>query len=298
MHGLGDNLHQRAVVRHLLAQGHELGLVTPWPQVYYDLPVRCYFPADSLRTQKANMAGVTGVEKVTPAIEKSYEAKKRIWYTAQGVRKTGGFLPAMFDYLCERDYNSDFSFPSPALWKYAAAGKIAWRAVGRPVLFYRPLVARAEWPGCDNRNPDKDIYAQLINRIRDRFFVVSVADLKPDIEWITSEPVHADLTFHAGELSFELIAGLMLISSLVFCSPGFALVMAQAIGTPAVCVFGGRENSSAYSIGAQMTPTLGIDPINPCLCFDHLHNCDKWIDIDKAQSALEKFIVENKCVTG
>src|SRR3546814_11400043 len=36
MHGLGDNLHQRAILRHLM-QSHEVWLETPWPCIYHDL---------------------------------------------------------------------------------------------------------------------------------------------------------------------------------------------------------------------------------------------------------------------
>ena len=37
MHGLGDNLHERAIVRELM-RGHDLWLKTSWPQLFWDLP--------------------------------------------------------------------------------------------------------------------------------------------------------------------------------------------------------------------------------------------------------------------
>ena len=37
MHGLGDNLHERAIVRELM-RGRDLWLKTSWPQLFWDLP--------------------------------------------------------------------------------------------------------------------------------------------------------------------------------------------------------------------------------------------------------------------
>ncbi len=103
-------------------------------------------------------------------------------------------------------------------------------------MVYRPLVERTEWNGCAARNPDHSAYAALFASIRDQFHVVSIADLVPNVEWISGARVEADQKFHAGELEFEALAGLFSIASLVFCSPGFAVILAQTVGTT-----GGRD---------------------------------------------------------
>src|SRR5690348_14858775 len=57
MHGLGDNLHQRAIVRDYLGRGHKIWLETPWPSVYHDLvgrQVRLVNTGSRLRTQAKN----------------------------------------------------------------------------------------------------------------------------------------------------------------------------------------------------------------------------------------------------
>jgi len=156
-------------------------------------------------------------------------------------------------------------------------------------MLYRPLQERAEWGGCRNRNPDHAAYAELFRSIRDRFFVVSVADFEPGREWMVGEPVEADLEFHNGELDFETIAGLTRMASLVFTPPGFAVVLAQAVETPVACVFGGYENSKSFSGGARFSQYLGIDPIRPCHCFSHDHQCKKAIDMPKAIARLKAF---------
>ena len=72
-------------------------------------------------------------------------------------------------------------------------------------MLHRPLVARTEWTGCGNRNPDLAAYSELMGAIRDRFFVVSVADLEDKREWLVGEACSPDVALHHGELVFEVL---------------------------------------------------------------------------------------------
>jgi ADP-heptose:LPS heptosyltransferase len=159
-------------------------------------------------------------------------------------------------------------------------------------MVLRPLVERTEWRGCAARNPDPIAYAALYNGIRHRFFVVSLADLVPGAEELVTD-LRADICLHKGEMDIEAIAGLMSRAALTFCSPGFAVPLSQAIGTPVIAVFGGFECSRSFSYGHRFAPTLGIDPINPCQCFSHTHQCDKRIDLPMAHADIEEFITDN-----
>ncbi len=157
-------------------------------------------------------------------------------------------------------------------------------------MLYRPLVDRpSDWTGCNARNPDHEAYLALFNSIRDQFFVVSVADLVPNQEWIVGHRIEADAECHAGELEFETLAAVTSMAAIVFCSPGFAAVLAQAVGAPVATVFGGYERSSFFFEGKKSAPVLGIDPINPCECFAHDHACRKAIDIPAAKARLAEF---------
>src|SRR3546814_2604756 len=89
---------------------------------------------------------------------------------------------------------------------------------------------------------------------------------------------------HRGELDFETIAALTKKAGLMFSSPGFAVILAQSVGTPSVCVFGGYEAGYSFSAGAQWAPHLAIEPVNACDCFLHNHSCDKRIDLGCAGS--------------
>lgn len=289
MHGLGDNLHQRAVLRELFATGHRVWLETPWPSVYHDLvgaKLHLLNKASALRTQaknakrEAHLYTCTTVPAGTPW--------KQVWYKPEAVRRIGSVLGAMCE-SCDVPVG-DFRLPVPGEWHERAYRWLdQWRP-RKPMLIYRPLVERKEWGGCPARNPDHAAYAKLFASIRDRFFVVSLADLQDGAEWMVGHRIQADVELHRGELEFETIAALIQQSSLVFSSPGFAVVLAQAVGTPVCCVFGGYENASSFSAGARFSPYLGIEPIKPCNCFQHNHPCDKRIDLPAAIAKLQAFV--------
>lgn len=287
MHGLGDNLHQRAVLRLLLEQYEEIWLETSWPSVYHDMPrVRCIAKGTRLRTQLANAQ--READKFAGEVPEGINARMRIWYTPHEVRARGSVLAAMCAGAGVNHDRADFRMPVPEDW-IAQARRIVG-SPARPILVYRPLVERTEWSGCAARNPDRDAYGALFAGVRDRFHVVSVADLVPGVEWIVSHPIKADAEFHGGELPFEVLAGLFSIASMVWASPGFAVPLAQAVGTPVVCIFGGYESSRSFSSGARYSRYLGIDPRRPCECFQHRHACAKDIDLTQAAQRIEEFI--------
>jgi hypothetical protein len=291
MGGMGDNLHQRALVRQLMASW-TVYLETPWPSIYHDLMgsrLRLIRHQTSLRTQAKNVRREWDKYDVLPP---GTMRTLPVWYTPNDVRSEGSVLAAMLKsvHCSERD----FSMPVPADWHYQLDAQLPYWVPTKPVMVYRPLIERTEWGGCFARNPDPDAYYTLVQSIRDQFYVVSVADLVPGVEWMTSQPIRADIEFHHGELSFEMLAALMERASLSYASPGFATILAQAVGTPSVCIFGGYENSSSFSAGAALAPYLGIDPINPCSCFSHKHPCRKDIDVPRAASTLDAFIAATK----
>lgn len=282
MHGLGDNLHQRAIVREL-SRSREVWLETSWPQVYHDMPVHCIAKGTTLRTQLKNVVRSRSLFATSRRASQSI----RVWYTPQQVRARGSVLAAMCAAVGVDHETADFRMPVPADWVAQARQFVD---TDRPILVYRPLVERTEWGGCAARNPDRGAYARLFAGIRERYHVVSIADLVPGVEWISGEPIEADQTFHAGELCFEALAGLFSIAALVWASPGFAVPLSQAVGTPVIAIFGGYESSRSFSSGARFSPYLGVDTMAPCECFSHHHACDKRIDEESAAKRIWEFI--------
>lgn len=288
MMGLGDNLHQRAVIRQLM-QRYDVTLESSWVAPYYDLieqGLKVVHKPTSLRTQAKNAKREEALfHKVRPQNCRT----RKVWYAPHEVRAAGGVLAAMCR-NCDVPYETaDFRLPVKPEWVAAAKSVVQ---TDRPILVYRPLVERTEWNGCAARNPDRDAYDALFQSIRDRFHVVSIADLVPNVEWISGHRIEADQKFHHGELPFETLAGLFSIAAMAYTAPGFAVILAQAVGLPVAAVFGSYEASYSFSGGARYSPYLGIDPIVPCDDFKHDNTKDKTIDVPKAKSRLEIFAAE------
>lgn len=286
MHGMGDNLHQRSVVRELM-KTREVWLETPWPSIYHDLAgarLHLVNKGSRLRTQAKNaVREAAAFDDSAPPPDAEV---LRVSYPPALVRSRRGVLAAM-SAQCGVPVG-DFRMPVPADWRHGLQ-----LPLDRPVLAFRPLVERREWSGCRSRNPDADVYLKLLAGIREHFFLISVADLQPGTEWLAHPAVDADLTLHAGELDFRALAALWRDADLVFTAPGFGVVLAQAVGTPAVAVFGGYESAYSFSAGAAHTPTLAIEPRRPCDCFRHHHACDKRTDLAAAAQRLQEFVNEH-----
>lgn len=292
MHGLGDNLHQRAVIRQLMSR-FDVYLESSWVAPYHDLiadGLKVLHKRTILRTQAKN------AEREAKSFWRGsvpIARRMQISYSPDQVRECGSVLAAMCRTADVNYATADFRMPIPENWREKAERLVdLWRPT-KPLLIYRPLVERTEWGGCKNRNPDHGAYADLLASIREQFFVVSVADLMPGKEWMVGHQIKADVECHTGELDFETLAALFSMASLVYSSPGFAVILAQAVGAPVACIFGGYEDSSSFIGGARYSPYLGIDPIKPCQCFSHKHDCQKEIDIGAATELLQSFVAAN-----
>ena len=281
MHGMGDCLHQRAIVRAYMAR-HVVHLVTPWPELYHDLRgdrLKLVKPTTRLRTQAKNVARAEFDADRFQAGAQGLQVS----YPPQMVRDRRGVLPAMAA-QCGVPHARDFDMHVPDDWAHGLD-----LPTDRPVLVYRPLVERKEWGGCGARNPDAAAYVAVFKALRDKLgaFVVSIADVQPGAEWIVSEDVCADLTLHAGELDIKGLCALWKRADLIYSAPGFGLVLAQAVGAPVVSMFGGYERAYSFRDDAK---TCKIEPLNPCDCFTHHHGCGKKMDVQAATRRALEFI--------
>lgn len=292
MHGRGDCLHSRAIIRQLM-QRHDVWLESSWVSLFHDLideGLHVIHKATTLRTQTKNARRELALfEKRLPPFRPK---QIRIWYTPEQVRKLGSVLAGM----CETtrcDYASaDFRLPVKLEWRERAHELLAKWKPDKPLMIYRPPVERPEWGGAARRNPDTEAYAALFRLIREQFFVLSIADLELGKEWRVGPDLPADITYHHGELDSEVMTGLFEQADLVFTTGGFPVILAQSVGTPVITVMGGYEDSRSYSAGARYSKYLGIDPIEPCQCFSHMHRCKKEIDLPQAKAKILAFIDE------
>lgn len=298
--GIGDNIHQRAVIRELMKE-YNVYLETPAWMIYHDLiaqGLKLIHMNTNLHAQRKQIQREYGTYKWNTRPQKR-DISRRIYYNKPDVDRWGSITHAMFGVLgITPPEKPDFSLPVPDAWRIKAKARIdGWNRQGKPLLLYRPITIRREWNG-QKRNPDIVAYHALMNGIRDRFFVVSIADLRPGVEDIVGDKQPCNLEFHRGEIPFDELAGLWAEADLVFANAGFGPVLAQAVGTPCITVYGCRESyRTTERAGAHLAPSLGIDPDVPMDCHSISPRCGirckKEITLYPAQVRIEDFISEH-----
>lgn len=298
MHGLGDNLHQRAVLRALM-QRYTVWLDTSWPCIYHDLVpqgLRLVHRPVALRTQLKNAMRESERQKFLRPPLGTRGPKMHMIYQRATVGN-GTILKAMFKCAgIPHEYeNFDFSLPVLAAWHEQLSHVFDPDGVTKPLMIYRPLTVRPEWRGGAQRNANAQNYAEILHAIRDSFFVVSVADLEPEREWTIGPQLRADATFHKGELTFEMLAALVQRADLLYTSSGMGAILAPSVGTPCISVQGGYHPSSWHADGAKHAPWLGIDPTRTCDCASSscVSPCAKNIDVPDAVAKVKAFLAEH-----
>lgn len=287
MYGFGDCIFQRAVVREVMRE-QPVVLETFYRSLYHDLV-----------KQGLGLRLITGHaprmrERVPlrnrfkdPAFPKG--PRIRINYLPEQIHRTGSILAAQFDSVgMDMPDKPDFSIQVKPEWRQWAREAVG--PVNKPIMVYRPIVLNNLWRS-EARAPDPALYSTLFRTIRDRYHVVSIANLGDHGEYIVGENQDADTNFNRGELDFETMSGLFANAELSFTCPGFAPVLSQAVGTRTVIVYGANEcYRTTNSVGDHFASTLAIEPDIPC--DHHMKECDcsKHITLPPAIARLEEFI--------
>jgi hypothetical protein len=279
MRGLGDNLYQRPFVRAAAAQV-ETFLVTPWPEIYEDIPGLSFVDRPArLRTQEKNRRRqLPGRWSPAPRGARPL----RVGYGARELPRLGlvGALAAAF-----RAAGIECAAPVWDLPPLPPSG-LAEGARGRPIAVVRPATVRAEWSN-PARNPRPEYLAAAAADLAERYAVVSVADLRPGHEWALDPLPPAATVLHRGELPVARLLALVAEAALVVGGIGWLLPAAIAAGTPGFFVLGGQLAHNAPEIvtdGRMDTSRLGFArPARPCRCADMRHECDREIPDFAAQ---------------
>ena len=261
MHGLGDNIYQRAFVSQL--EG-DVYIKTPWPDIYSDLPVMPVRTHSKLRTQKKNETLRRGDYYDAPEFFQRF----RIGYGDRELSK-GSIIDAMkYQFGVYRPVFDLPLFP------------LSPREIERPFALIRPVTVRSEWRS-DSRNPDPRYVFAASAELMKHFYVISVADLMPGAEWLVGVPPPAHCRYHHGELSISELLALVRYASVVITPVGWAVPAAIAYHTPLFVIAGGRGGHNAPSVitSAEMDLSRvgwGV-PDNYCMCKQWDHDCDKNI---------------------
>jgi hypothetical protein len=242
MGGLGDNVYQRPLVRHLAAQRRQVWLSTPYPELYTDLPevIPVRWATLELRCQLKNMARqAAGVFQPPPQRAQAI----RLHYALKDLRGT-----------ISQELERAAGTPIPrASWRFDlppfAPPQVRFR---RPYAVIRPVTIRREWPN-PARNPDPEYIALAARELRRRGFrVVCVADIDGKQEWAAAPLPEADRYLVHGELALPQMMALVQGAAVVIGPVGWIVPTTIAMRKPAVVICGG--------LGAHNSPQVLVDP--------------------------------------
>lgn len=266
MHGLGDNIMQRPFIR-AAAQKRTVFLETPWPELYADLPnVKPVRANSRLRTQAKN-------ESITQAkFHRPYGRRIRMHYGPSDLARTN-IWRALARHLPIGDQQFILDLPPLPAHGIDTGGK--------PLAVVRPVTARQEWLNTA-RNPLPEYVNSIAATLSLTHFVVAIADLQDDEEWLVGEMPFCDLALIRGELTTLQALSLVSSADVVVGGVGWILPAALAARRPAFIVLGGMgaHNAPERLLDPEWVPGDRIGFARPdayCLCDQKDHQCDKRI---------------------
>ena len=245
MHGFGDNVYAREVVRSLLPRwGERLFVRTAWPQLFHDTGVELLRPTTELRTQRRNVEAYRDWSRLPDGPFQRLHLRYDVRNWAAGTS-----LPSAMLENAGLLRTGDFSFhPMPA-W----VDQVRRIRPKGPFAIVHPSSVRTEWRNVA-RAPRPEYLQQLVHQHQE-FEWWEITDLDPPRE-VQYGPPLTGVTKSIGGLSTEQLIALMSLADVVLTGPGFMLPLAVALRTPVVCLFGG-----------DLPPNLLIEPwmlASPC----------------------------------
>lgn len=262
MYGLGDGIYQRGFVKKFPGAY----IITPWPELYSDLDVKCVKPDTRLRTQAKNVSKTKiqwhGVPRSVNVKQISYGHREF---------ESGSIVSAMRN--CFR-VDPDFDLPD--------FGESPIKS-DKPVAIVRPVTIRREWLN-SARAPDPKYVNEAAKILKAKgFHVVSIADLQDGQEWLVGDAPEADEYYHNGELSVTQLLAAVQNAAVVVGGVGWIVPACIASGTPLYVVLGGNGMHNAPE---KITDSEHMDlskvgwakPVNFCMCHNNKHECEKTIN--------------------
>jgi len=277
MYGLGDCIYVRPVLKYLCPSN--ISLITPWPQVYHDIKGLTFsLPTKTgLHSQQDNIAKLK--EQYTmkckpPDYELRYDLK----------RHSG--LESFFNILMNYQPKTVDKFMTcKPEWIETARQYLG--VVNKPICLIRPNTQRPEWFSWA-RSPKNEYLQLFINMFKGQFYFISIANIKPGIEFYEQKLVGCDC--YIEQPTFDLTFGLFAIADLIVCSPSFWAALAPAFNKPSLCLFGAGELPNRVIDPRLQNESLTIlspEPFEDCVV-DKKKNTYKEISLSVLETAFTK----------
>jgi hypothetical protein len=283
--GFGDNFEQRPLIRKLAQRFKTVYVRTAFPEAYWDIPNLKFVKPEfiNLRTQKKHMSEISDRLWTKPTRGIETIGWRQCWpremagepvNIARHIRDANGI----------QDY--DFGFPVRRAWLDEARKVIASLDLkGKKLCIIRQPTQRREW-NCPARNPKTEYFQLLIDRHKDEYFFLNVADVAESDEGFDTALTGIDAERIHGELSVTTIFGLMRLADMTITFPGFLMPAAIALRARAFVIFGGHAAPAMHIdpiMGLQNFGYVAPDP--PCHCLDADHGCKKDIPEERVLAA-------------
>lgn len=264
--GLGDTIYYRPAAR--AQAGHrDVYVETAWPELFSDLDVGLVRPNTRYRTQRKN---IRRHDDRTPWVPRPGNAES----VRPGQRTEFGSVPESI--VATVDMHGE-----PYVFDLPDFGPSPIRTRTRPLAVLRPVTHRREWLNIA-RSPDPAYVATAATElVRRGYYVVSVADVDGEQEWIEEPAPTAGRRLHHGELKPTELLALVQHADLVVGGVGWIVPACVAMGTPLIVIGGGygHLNNPDWLMGPLVDGSRirWLLPDDFCMCADPVHDCPKDI---------------------
>lgn len=289
--GIGDNLWQRPFIKEMCKQFKTFYLHTYTPQMYWDIPnIKFVKPKyNTFKIHQKNIVNTPGVW-VDEAPAGIRQLKRPAYWV--GFQWELSIAEQFADlWGVKSDYN--FYFPVKDEWVQQAR-KVLNRldTKGKKICVMHFPTQREDWQ-CPARDPKPEYMQLIIDRYKDEYFFISLADLEH--EYFTKAPRGVDKEFHHAELSLNEIIGLVKLSDMVVSGNCYLFAMGLSIGTKTFYIGGGCQDINLFIGDKVNLPHLAwIQPEPFCNCLNQNHDCKKDIDKKKIIAKFEKLKTRKK----
>lgn len=276
--GIGDNIFMRPAVKHMIAQGYEVTVRTPWPLLYHDLDVRFEKPHPSMRMERRH---VHSLDKDVWALPDQGVERVDIGYNLKNLSAQRTPARLALRAVGAPDWNDrviDLSLPIHESWIESARKRLASLCLspGQYSMLYQPTI-RVEWPN-PARNPRHEYVRQAIECLPGPW--ISFGAHEAGLEWPEGPVLPAYATFNRGELGIGEIIGLLSLARITVTGHCFVLAMLAATKSPGLAIWGGFHPPEYYFDSQMRHERLIIaPPLAPCACGEFFHECDTRVDI-------------------
>jgi hypothetical protein len=176
MHGLGDSIPQRAIVRLMMQDRPMTWLHTPWSSIYHDMIGERLLLRPVERTLRMQIKNFHREHSLYSSVAPVGACERvNVTYTLPHARQHGSIVRVMAT-SCELDADDDdlhFRFEILVQWARRIEPLLNQRRPNRPSMVLRSSTVRVERMLSRLRNPDPIAFAELYAEVRDCFFVVS-----------------------------------------------------------------------------------------------------------------------------